>query len=112
VNLENVIELLVFISGVVLLVIAFVFLQLYYRYKRRDYFLLTLGFFAAAVQVTVGELGELDEVVPESWGTELLEFISAVFSVIMVLTIVFVLLFPDRVPIDFAEKIAVNSTEE
>ncbi|MHA2252499.1 MAG: hypothetical protein ACXAD7_19195 [Candidatus Kariarchaeaceae archaeon] len=107
-TVERIIDILVFGSGIVLLIVGVIFLQLYFRYRRRDYFLYTLALFAAAVQATIGEL---DTVVPESWGTEVLELISAIFSFFMVTIIVIVLLYPDRVPIDFEEKIVTEVNE-
>ena len=109
VSIDGIADTLVFISGIMLLIYSIVFLQLYSRFKKRDYFLLTLGFFAAAIQATVGEL---DILFSDDWDSEVLELISAIFSLVMVSIIGFVLIFPHRVPINFEDEIVKNKDEE
>ncbi len=108
ISTESLIDLLIFVSGIVLLIVAVIFLQLYFRYKRRDYFLITFASLAAALEMT---FGELDVIFPENWGTELIDLIAAIFSFIMVLLIVIVLIFPDKVPIDFVDKLTRDNNE-
>ncbi|OLS27325.1 MAG: hypothetical protein HeimC2_11620 [Candidatus Heimdallarchaeota archaeon LC_2] len=101
-------DVLIFISGIIALFISIIFLQLYLRYKRRDYFLLALGFFAGAISLSIGEL---DAIIQESITTEAIELISAIFTFFMVILILIVLIYPDKVPFDFEEKI-IESNED
>ena len=102
-------DVLIFISGFIFLIIAIIFLQLYFRYRRRDYFLLSMGFIAATVSSIAGEL---DAIIGESVTTEFLDLLSAIFTFIMVSFILVVLVYPHKVPIDFEEKLTVIEQEE
>lgn len=105
---ENMGDLIILINGGLLLFLALVFLQLYRRYNRRDYFILTIGFLAGALQMIVDQL----EIISARLESEKLEFISAIFSLIMILLIIVVLAFPERLPIEFEKELLETQMRE
>ncbi len=98
---ESMGDLIILINGGLLLFLALVFLQLYRRYNRRDYFILTVGFLAGALQMIVDQL----EIISSRLESDILEFVSAIFSMIMILLIIVVLAFPERLPIEFEKEL-------
>lgn len=95
-------DIFIFISGIILLLLAVIFLLLYLRYKKKNHFLLVLTFLAAAAQLIVRKL---DVLFPEDWESGLPNFLAGIFSLIMVLMIVLIILFPDRVSKNFEEHL-------
>jgi len=103
VQISNIEDILVFFSGIILLIIAIIFLSLFIRYKRRKFFLIFLASLAAAVQMVIRNL---DVLFPEDWSSEIPNLLAAIFGFIMVLLILVVLLVPEKhLPITFEEKI-------
>lgn len=105
---ESLGNLIILINGALLLFLALVFLQLYRRYNRRDYFILTMGFLAGALQMIADQL----EIISARMESEKLEFVSAVLSMIMILLIIVVLAFPERLPIEFEKEILETKMRE
>lgn len=101
VSIEVLTDILVFIFGLIMIGVSLIFLQLYIRHRRRDYFILSLVFLIAAIQ---GAIGEFDILLPENVEVEFLDFISAFFSILIAILILVVLFFPHKVPLEFIEK--------
>ena len=99
---SNIEDLLIFLTGILLVFVSIIFFNLFKRYRKRDYLLFGLGFLAAAVQTVVRKL---DVLFPENWDSEVPNILAALFGFIMVGMIVFVLIFPHKVPIDFQEQL-------
>lgn len=89
-DLEDIAEVLVFINGTVLLLIGLIFVRLYFRYRKRNYLLLILVIFSAALQMIFSEIDVL--ILP-----------AAIFGSIMNLLILVMILFPEKVPFNFDE---------
>lgn len=107
VSLAEIGDLLQFISGIIFLLIGLVFIYLFRRYRKRDYLLLVLGAFAGAALMVVGNL----DVIFTEWQSELPKFLAGLFSFIMAIIMGIILLFPDKVPINFEEEL-LNSIKE
>ncbi len=107
--LKDIGDFLEFVSGVIFFIIAIVFISLFWKYRKRDYLLLFLGSLAGASLMVVDNL---DVIFPEDWESDLLELLSGIFSFILVVIIVLVLRFPDKVPIDFEEQLWKESEEK
>ena len=104
----NIVDILALLAGVTLLTIGAIFLLLFRRHRRRDYLLIGFGLFAAALQFVVDEV---DVLFPD-FEDDLLSLAAAIFGVITVIFILLVLVYPDRVPIDFEEKLVKEYTIE
>jgi len=108
VSLGEIGDLLQFISGIIFLLIGLVFIYLFRRYRKRDYLLLVLGAFAGAALMVIGNL----DVIFTEWQSELPKFLAGLFSIIMAIIMGIILLFPDKVPIDFEEELLKSIKEE
>ncbi|MFW9916730.1 MAG: hypothetical protein ACFFGZ_14085 [Candidatus Thorarchaeota archaeon] len=89
-DLEEIAEVLVFINGTVLLLIGLIFVRLYFRYRKRNYLLLILVIFSAALQMIFSEIDVL--ILP-----------AAIIGSIMNILILIMILFPEKVPFNFDE---------
>ncbi|MHA2272308.1 MAG: hypothetical protein ACXACI_10620, partial [Candidatus Hodarchaeales archaeon] len=89
-DLEEIAEFLVFINGTVLLLIGLIFVRLYFRYRKRNYLLLILVLFSAALQMIFSEIDVL--ILP-----------AAIIGSIMNILILVMILFPEKVPFNFDE---------
>ncbi|MCE7736305.1 MAG: hypothetical protein GPJ54_15600 [Candidatus Heimdallarchaeota archaeon] len=108
-DLSNIEDLFLFLTGILLVFVSTIFFNLFKRYRKRDYLLFGLGFLAAAVQTVVRKM---DVLFPENWDSEIPNIFAAIFGFIMVGMILFVLIFPHKVPIDFQEQLIKSLTEE
>ncbi|MCY3413734.1 MAG: hypothetical protein INQ03_18970 [Candidatus Heimdallarchaeota archaeon] len=102
-------DFLEFVSGVAFLLIAIIFIFLFKRYRKRDYLLIFLGSIAGSAYMVVGNL---DVIFPEDWESELPELLAGLFSFIMVTIIFTILIYPDKIPINFEEHLYNTSEEE
>ena len=91
-------DILLFFSGFLWVFISVIFMQLYQREKRRDYFLLFLGFLAIAISCL---LGELDSVIGQSDFTESLDIVVAICAYILIAAMLVVLIIPNKLPFEF-----------
>jgi hypothetical protein len=89
-ELDDLAELLIFINGTVLLLIGFIFVRLYFRYRKRNYLLLILVLFSAALQMIFSEI-------------DVLSLPAAIFGSMMNVLILIMILFPEKVPFNFDE---------
>ncbi len=101
-SLDSLADALIFANGIALMLIGAMFLNLFKRYRKRSYLLLSLGFLSAAIQMTVGEM---DVVLSEEWESGVTSIIAASFGSLMIVFLLLVILFPERVPIDFDEDL-------
>ena len=108
-ELSNIADVLIFLTGILLVFVSIIFFNLFKRYRKRDYLLFGLGFLAAAVQTVVRNL---DVLFPENWNSDAPNILAAIFGFMMVGAIVFVLIFPDKVPIDFQEQLIKSLNDE
>ena len=95
-------DIFIFISGIILLLLGIIFLILYLRYKKKNQFLIFLTFLAAAAQLIVRKL---DVLFPVDWESGLPNFLAGIFSLIVVVLIIIIILFPDRVSKNFEEEL-------
>lgn len=102
-------DILLLLTGILLIFISIIFFNLFRRYKKRDYLLFGLGFLAAAVQTVVRKL---DVLFPQNWDSEIPNVLAAIFGLLMVGLILFVLIFPHRVPINFEEQLIKSLNDE
>lgn len=109
IELTDLEDILLFITGVILIIISLIFFNLFKRYRKRDYALFSLGFLAAAIQIVVRKM---DVLFPKDWESELPNFLATLFGFIMVILILFVLVFPQKVPIKFEEQVLNKIIEE
>ena len=105
-NFEDVLLLL---TGILLVFISIIFFNLFKRYRKRDYLLFGLGFLAAAVQTVVRKL---DVLFPQNWDSEVPNILAAIFGFLMVGLILIVLIFPHKVPINFEDQLIKSLTDE
>lgn len=105
-NFEDVLLLL---TGILLVFISIIFFSLFKRYRKRDYLLFGLGFLAAAVQTVVRKL---DVLFSQNWDSEVPNLLAAIFGFLMVGLILFVLIFPHKVPINFEEQLIKSLNNE
>lgn len=89
-DIEEIAEILIFINGTVLLLIGLIFVRLYFRYRKRNYLLLILVLFSAALQMIFSEI-------------DVLIFPAAIIGSIMNILILVMILFPEKVPFNFDE---------
>ena len=94
-------DMLLFFSGFLWLFISVIFVQLYQREKRRDYFLLFLGFLTIAISSL---LGELDSVIGQSDFTESMDTVVAICSSLLIVAMLVVLIIPDKLPLEFRKN--------
>lgn len=92
-DLDAIADILAFINGVILLIIGLIILRLYFRYKTRTYFLITLVLISSGLQMLIGEV---DIFFPEDWESGLFSFLAALFGLIMVLLILVIILIPEK----------------
>lgn len=104
-EIGNILQLL---SGFILLFLAGLFLILFRSYRKRDYLLLSLGMLSGASLLVVFNL---DVIFPNDWDSEIPDLLAGIFSFLMVLAILLVILIPDRIPLDFEERL-LNKIEE
>jgi len=103
-------DIFIFISGIILLLLGIIFFILYLRYKKKNHFLIFLTFLAAAAQLIVRKL---DVLFPVDWESGLPNFLAGIFSLIVVVLILTIILFPDRVSKNFEEElIKANKNKE
>ncbi len=102
-------DILLLFTGILLVFISIIFFNLFKRYRKRDYLLFGLGFIAAAVQTVVRKL---DVIFPENWDSEIPNILAAIFGFLMVGLILFVLIFPHKVPINFEEQLIKSLIDE
>ena len=107
--LENIGDALLFLSGTILLLVAIIFFRLYSRYKKRDHRLMGLAFMIASFQMVITEF---DFFLPSLEESGVLDFIAGLFSFILALSIVFLLLSPERLSASFEEDLANQVVEE
>lgn len=109
VQLEEIGDAMILISGILLLIIAIIFFSLFINYKRRDYLLLTIGFLAASVQMVVNQI---DLLFPNNWESGIANLLAGIFGLLMTILFLIVLLLPDKLSINFEEEIAKSLEDE
>ncbi|MFX0210143.1 MAG: hypothetical protein ACFFDT_29445 [Candidatus Hodarchaeota archaeon] len=97
-ELDDIAEILIAINGTILLLISIVFLRVYLRYRKRNYLLLTLIVFSCALQMMFSEI-------------DILSLPAAIFGFIMILLILGIILFPEKLPFDLEEPFFPESME-
>ncbi|MFX0115129.1 MAG: hypothetical protein ACFFB3_11325 [Candidatus Hodarchaeota archaeon] len=92
VEIDEIADVLIIINGILLLLISLVFLRLYFRYRKRNYLLLTMVLASCALQMIFSEI-------------DALSVLAVIFGFIMILLILAILLFPERMQFDFEETL-------
>ncbi|MFX1513501.1 MAG: hypothetical protein ACFFCQ_13025 [Promethearchaeota archaeon] len=95
---DDLAEILISINGMILLIISIIFLRLYFRYRKRNYLLLTIIISTCALQMIVSEI-------------DVLSLVAAIFGFIMTILILIILLFPEKIPFDFEEPFLPGKSE-
>lgn len=91
------------------MLIGIIFLRLYFRYKKRNYFLLTLVLVSSALQMLISEV---DIFFPEDWESGIVSLLAAIFGFIMVLLILAIILIPEQRYLDFEENLLPEPMEK